>query len=78
MVMAWDFWQQASTTHQLVHVHASAHVLGNPLESTPVVATLWQRRLWYFLASKAADSIRGGRSAEDRYRVPLGGRLGWL
>jgi hypothetical protein len=43
MVMAWDFWQQASTSHQLAPVEASAHVLGNPPESTPVVATLWQQ-----------------------------------
>src|SRR5260370_20788954 len=39
----WDFWQQASTSHQLAHVQTSAHVLGKPLESAPVVATLRQR-----------------------------------
>jgi hypothetical protein len=44
MVMAWDFWQQASTSHQLAQVQASARVLGKPRESTPVLATLWQRR----------------------------------
>jgi hypothetical protein len=61
--MAKDFWQQAFTIHQLRSLNTSAGVLGNLLESTPVVATSWQHTAGFpplGPGQTVADALREG------------------
>lgn len=44
-MMAKDFWQLVSIGHHVSAARLSAPVSLNPHESTPVVATFWQRTL---------------------------------
>jgi hypothetical protein len=45
LMMAKDFWQQVSARHRLEATRASARVPAAPRESSPVLATSWQRSM---------------------------------
>ena len=51
LMMAKDFWQQVSAGHHVEAVSLSSTVSLSPHESTPVLATLWQRPAAYCAAS---------------------------
>lgn len=42
-MMAKDFWQQVSVGHHFEAETYSSEILVTPRESTPVLATCWQR-----------------------------------
>ena len=70
MVTAWDFWQQASTVHRFAHARTSTHVLSGRLESTSVVATLWQRSpRWSVIPQRPCNEVHRQISTSECARL---------
>ena len=68
MVMAWDFWQQASTTHPLATINPSASIVRRLPESASVVATSMATRLTSFALPAHRNQTRNWRGVWDEFR----------